>query len=269
MKVFISADIEGITGIVHWDEATRLKPDYPPFAEEMTNEVRAACEGANQAGAKEIWIKDAHGVGRNLSFSNLPPNVTMIRSFNGHPYYMMQEIDNSFDAAIMIGYHSFASSGENPLSHTLSGSFSYIKINGEYASEFLINAYTAALVDVPVVFASGDIGLCEHVNKINSYIKTAGLKKGVGNSVISIHPRLAFDKIKQGVEDSLKDKVSSCKVQLPKRFEVEMSFLNHVKAYKASFYPGIKKISSTNIMYTTDDYFEVLRMFMFVIAASS
>jgi D-amino peptidase len=54
MKIYISADIEGIAGISHWDEATRWKPDYPPFNEELMNEIKAACEGANQAGAKEI-----------------------------------------------------------------------------------------------------------------------------------------------------------------------------------------------------------------------
>jgi D-amino peptidase len=265
MKVFISADIEGITGMVHWDEATRTKPDYPPFVDEMMNEVRAACEGANQAGAKEIWVKDAHGGGRNLIFSNLPDNVTIIRSFSGHPYCMMQEIDNSFDAALMIGYHSFGSSDENPLSHTMDDFMSYIKINGEYASEFMINSYTAALVNVPVVFVSGDTGLCEHVNKINPNIKTAGLKKGIGNSVVSIHPKMAFDRIKQGVEDSLKGRFDNCRIQLPKRFEVEVSYQNHAKAYKASFYPGVKKISSTNLLYESNDYFEVLRMFMFML----
>jgi len=265
MKVFISVDMEGLTGIVHWDEVTRSKPDYPPFVDEMMNEVRAACEGANLAGAKEIWIKDAHASGRNMNFANLPDNVTIIRSFNGHPYCMMQEIDNSFDAALMIGYHSFGSSDENPLSHTLDDIYSFIKINGEYTSEFLINAYTAALVNVPVVFVSGDTGICEHVNKINSNIKTAGVKQGIGNSVISIHPKLAFDRIKQGVEDSLKGNTNLCRIRLPERFEVEISFLNHIKAYKASFYPGAKKISSTNILYEADDYFEVLRMFMFIL----
>ena len=265
MKVYISVDMEGLTGIAHWDEVTRTKPDYPPFVDEMMNEVRAACEGANQAGAKEIWVKDAHGSGRNMSFTNLPDNITIIRSFNGHPYCMMQEIDNSFDAALMIGYHSFGSSDENPLSHTLDDIFSYIKINGEYASEFLINSYTAALVNVPVVFVSGDMGLCEHVNKINPKIKTVGLKKGIGDSVISIHPKLAFDRIKEGVENSLKGNVNECLQRLPGRFEVEVSFLNHVKAYKASFYPGMKKISSTNLLYESNDYFEVLRMFMFIL----
>jgi D-amino peptidase len=178
---------------------------------------------------------------------------------------MMQEIDESFDAVLMIGYHSYGSSGDNPLSHTLEDNLSYIKINGEYASEFLINTYIAELVKVPVVFVSGDLGLCEHVKKINSNITTVGLNKGVGDSIISIHPNLAFEKIKQGVEDSLKGKIKNCRIKLPSKFEVEISFINHTKAFKGSFYPGIKQISSTNLLFSTDNYFEVLRMIMFVI----
>lgn len=196
MKVYISADIEGIAGIVNWDEATRWKPDFPPFSDEMIKEVQAACEGANNAGAKEIWIKDAHGVGRNLNFLGLPINTKLIRSFSGHPFCMMQEIDNTFDAVLMIGYHSYAGSDGNPLAHTLETELSYMKINDELASEFLINAYTASYVGVPVVFVSGDAGLCEHVRQINKNISTVGLNRGIGDSVISIHPQLAFNSIK-------------------------------------------------------------------------
>lgn len=265
MKIYISADIEGISGIANWDEATRWKPDYPPFSDEMLKEVQAACEGANNAGANEIWIKDAHGVGRNLSFAGLPINTKLIRSFSGHPFCMMQEIDNTFDAALMIGYHSYASSDRNPLSHTLVTDLSYIKINDELTSEFLINAYTASYVGVPVVFVSGDAGLCEHVKQINANINTVGLNKGIGDSVISIHPQLAFNNIKEAVESSLKGELNKCIVPLPEWYKVELSFTNHSKAYKASFYPNMKKISATNVLFETDDYFEVLRMLSFVV----
>ena len=148
MKIFISVDIEGIAGIVHWDEATRWKPDYPPFCDELMNEIKAACEGANQAGTKEILINDGHGVGRNLNFSNLPDNVKIIRSYNGHPFCMMQEIDNSFDAVLMIGYHSYGSSDQNPLSHTLDDNIAYIKINGEYASIVSFSLYCENFLQV-------------------------------------------------------------------------------------------------------------------------
>ena len=265
MKIYISADIEGISGIVNWDEATRWKPDYPPFSDEMIKEVQAACEGANDAGAKEIWIKDAHGVGRNLSFSGLPINTKLIRSFSGHPFCMMQELDNTFNAVLMLGYHSYAGSDENPLAHTLETELSYIKINDELASEFLINAYTASYVGVPVVFVSGDVGICEHARQINEGINTVYLNKGIGNSIISIHPQLAFNNIKEAVEASLKGDMNKCRIALPELFKVELSFTEHSKAYKASFYPDMKKVSATNVMFETEDYFEVLRMLSFVV----
>ncbi len=265
MKIYLSVDIEGITGIANWDEATRWKPDFPPFKEEMMNEVRAACEGANNKGAMEIWIKDAHGVGRNLDFKNLPLNTTLIRSFSGHPFLMMQEINESFDAVLMIGYHSYASSGDNPLAHTLETDIAYIKINGEYASEFLINSYTASLVGVPVVFVSGDEGLCSHVKSINRSIGTVSIGSGVGSSVIGLHPEVVYKKIKSGVEVALSKDLKACKIALPKNFLIELSYIDHAKAYKASFYPRMKQISANCLTFETNDYFEVLRMLAFVL----
>lgn len=265
MKIYMSADIEGIAGIVNWDEATRWKPDYPPFCEELMREVISACEGANNAGAKEIWVKDAHGVGRNLSFTGLPSNTTLIRSFSGHPFCMMQELDNTFDAVVMVGYHSYAGSAGNPLSHTLEDDMAYIKINGEFASEFLINSYTASLVGVPVVFVSGDIELCKNAYKINPSIKTVETGKGEGNSVICKHPDVINNNIKEGVEESLKTQFRNNILPLPNYFEVELSYNLHTKAYKASFYPGMKQVAAKNLEFVTSDYFEVLRMLSFVV----
>jgi len=169
MKIYISADIEGITGIAHWDETEKSKPDYQKFSKQMTEEVKAACEGAINAGAEEIWIKDAHDSGRNIIAADLPQNIKLIRGWSGHPFSMVQELDESFDALIMIGYHSFGSSSANPLSHTMSSAtFNYIKLNEKLASEFLIHSYAAATVGVPVVFLSGDEGLCKEVNAINN-----------------------------------------------------------------------------------------------------
>ena len=265
MKVYISADIEGVSGIVNWDEATRWKPDYNAFSFQMMKEVIAACEGSCNAAASEIWIKDAHGVGRNLSFDGLPESARLIRSFSGHPFGMMQEIDNSFDAVIMIGYHTFAGSDGSPLAHTLETDLAYLRVNGMLASEFLINSYTASYVGVPVVFVSGDFELGEHVKGINPEIRFVGLNKGIGNSIIAIHPNSAIELIRTGVEASLKGDLEKCTIPLPNSFNVELSFINHTKAYRASFYPGMKKVSSTNLMFYTEDYFEVLRMLNFVL----
>ena len=266
MKIYISADIEGITGITHWDETEKSKSDYREFAKQMTGEVKAACEGAIKAGAKEIWIKDAHDTGRNIIADELPRSIRLVRGWSEHPYLMVQELDESFDALLMIGYHSFSSSGSNPLSHTLSSSaLNYIKLNGEYASEFLIHGYAAATMGVPVVFVSGDEGICTEANKVNKNIKTVAVNKGIGNSVISIHPQLAVEKIKEGVESTLKGDVDKCKIELPEYFKVKISYKKHISAYKASFYPGMKQNSSTSLVFETDNYFEVLRMLLFAI----
>lgn len=140
----------------------------------------------------------------------------------------------------------------------------YIKINDEIASEFLINTYIAFLVGVPVVFVSGDEELCEAVKETNGNIKTTAVKKGIGNSVINIHPELANEKIKAAVEEALKGDYKNCLVKLPDSFKVEIGYLNHKYAYAASFYPGAKLVDSTTVLYEADNYFNVLRMFMFL-----
>jgi D-amino peptidase len=266
MKIYISADIEGVTGIAHWDETEKSKSDYQKFAQQMTDEVKAACEGAVNAGVEEIWIKDAHDSGRNIIAVDLPEIIRLVRGWSEHPFLMVQELDQSFAALIMIGYHSFGSSNANPLSHTLNPNhLNYIKLNGEFASEFLIHSYIAAMVNVPVVLVSGDEGICKEANTLNQNIKTIAVNKGVGNSVISIHPQLAVKEIKEGVESILKEDINKCKIKLPHHFKVELSYTNHWRAYKASFYPKMKQLSSTNVAFESDDYFEVLRMLLFVI----
>jgi D-amino peptidase len=120
------------------------------------------------------------------------------------------------------------------------------------------------LVGVPVVFVSGDEELCEAVNRTNNSINTAAVKKGVGNSVISIHPELAIEQIKNSIEQVLKGDYKDCFVKLPDKFKVEVGYLNHKYAYAASFYPGAKLIDPMSIVFEADNYFDVLRMFMFL-----
>ncbi len=79
MKIYISADIEGVCGSTVWPEAERDKQPYIEFQNQMTAEVKAACEGALAAGAKEIVVKDAHATGRNIIAGELPRAVKLIR----------------------------------------------------------------------------------------------------------------------------------------------------------------------------------------------
>ncbi len=266
MKIYISADIEGVCGTTHWDECDDKKPDYTEFQKQMTAEVAAACKGAISAGATEIVVQDAHGTGRNITQKDLPDGVKLVRGWAGNPKSMVQELDNSFDAVLMIGYHSRAGSGGNPLSHTLRGSYiDNIKINDQYISEFLLHGYYAATLNVPVAMISGDTALCEEANSVNKNITAVSIKEGLGDSTINIHPKEAIEKIWQGAESALKSDIKKCILPTSDEYEVIIQFKKHQQAYGASFFPGCELIGSQEISFKTKDYYEILRMIQFVI----
>lgn len=265
MKIYISVDIEGITGSTSWSETVKDADSYEYYANQMTLEVKAACDGANKAGAREIMIKDAHDSGRNIDHRLLPKNTKLIRGWSGGIFSMVQELDESYDALIFIGYHSAARRDTNPLSHTMTPSLDYVKINGLIASEFLIHSYIAAYLNVPVVFLSGDMGLCEDVKGINENIATVAVKEGKGNSTINIHPELALELIGESVHKALSNDISLCSIELPREFDIEIRYKEHKDAYRSSHYPGVTKVDENTIYFKSDDYMEVLRMMNFLI----
>ncbi|WP_042274076.1 M55 family metallopeptidase [[Clostridium] dakarense] len=264
MKIYLSADIEGTCGIVDWNE-TELESSVGKYhKEQMTKEVNAACLGANFANATNILVKDAHDSARSINPLSLPENVSILRGWTKDPLVMMAGLDKSFDACVFVGYHSGSSQNGNPLSHTIHCDYDYIKINGNIVSEFTINSYTAAYFKIPIAFVSGDEMLCNEAKKINPNIIAVPVSKGIGNASVSIHPNLALSKIKEGVKNSLTGDLSRHMIKLPEKFEIEIKFRQHYKAYKSSFYPGVKQINSQTIQFKTDDYYEFLRMLFFL-----
>jgi len=263
LKIYITADIEGVTGAAHWDETDHKNADYAAFREQMTAEVAAACEGALNAGATEVWVRDAHWSARNVIPAKLPREVRLVREWSGHPFGMVQELDETFHAALAIGYHARAGSDGSPLAHTMTGNVIYLKINDQYASEFMVAAYTAGLVGVPVVFLSGDAAICQEAQALIPGLSTVAVKHGVGNATVNIHPHLAVERIRAGVEAALKADVSKCRVPRPDHFSVEMRYRNHADAYHAGFFPGVRATGSHTVQFEADDYFEVLRFFAF------
>jgi D-amino peptidase len=264
MKVFMSVDIEGITGVTAWCETTMENSDYVQSAAQMTKEASAACEGAIAMGAKEIFIKDAHDAARNIDITKLPRCAKLSRGWTNTPDSMVAGIDETFDAAIFIGYHSSSGCDGNPLAHTMDLRNNYIKINGERASEFVIHSYIAADYRVPVVFLSGDEMLCEKAKKFNPGIDTVAVKQGDGGATVSINPDLACDLIKEGVKNGLKH-ISSCKIAIPDKFEVEINYKEHADAKRASFYPGVTQVDSHTVKYTAGSIKEFSTTLMFIL----
>ena len=228
MKIYISADMEGITGATHWEEMNRTHKAYGPFQKQMSLEVAAACEGALESGAKEIWIKDAHASGRNILPDLLPKGVNLIRGWSGHPYSMVQELDGTFDALMMVGYHSRAGHGGNPLAHTMSSaSLETVTINDRQASEFFLHGNIAARHKVPLVFLSGDAALCEEARETNGNITSHATMTGIGDSTISIHPEESIAAIRRGVKTALQGDLSQCTWNHPDSFEIKIRFNKH------------------------------------------
>ena len=266
MKVYISADMEGVTGVSHWDEVDHAKPQYSYFQKQMSKEVAAACEGANAAGAERIYVKDAHYSARNIIPAYLPENVKIIRGWSGHPYSMVQGLNNDFDALMMVGYHSRAGSSGNPLAHTMSSAkVDEMILNDKPASELLLHGTIASKYQVPLVFVSGDFGICKEAKLINPLTITHSAMKGIGNSTISIQPELSRLKIKKKAEKSLSLDLKLCTWAHPKKFKLEIKYMKHVDAYKAAQYPGTMMLSPKRIVFENQDYDNIMRFVLFCV----
>jgi D-amino peptidase len=263
MKIFISADIEGVTGATHWDETNLQKEESLLFREQMTAEVLAACEGALQGGATEILVKDAHWTGRNIIAAKLPKEARLIRGWAPHPLMMVQGLDESFQGVAYVGYHSRAGAGSSPLAHTLTGKYVNIRINDQYASEFMIYAYAAASFRVPSLFLSGDKGICEEAMQLIPGIETVAVKEGLGDSTVNIHPELAISRIRTGMEKAVRGDRADCLVSLPSHFEIAIQYKEYANAYQLGFFPGAKQIDPATVQFESQNYFEILRFLFF------
>jgi D-amino peptidase len=266
MKIYLSADIEGITGIADWAEADLSKPDNAEFRERMTAEVVAACEGALAAGAREILVKDAHWTGRNLLAERLPREASLWRGWSGHPYSMVQGLDRSFAAALFVGWHSGGAKGGNPLAHTLSSSgLVGVRVNGQWVSEYQLHAWTAALEGVPVAFVSGDEALCAEVREMGTGALTVDVMRGHGAAVQSRHPAESRERIREGVRQALSP-LRAQPAALAAAFEVQVVRKDARDAYRRAFYPGARLLDPVTIGYQTPHWLEVMRLLQFVCA---
>ena len=176
---------------------------------------------------------------------------------------MVQELNDSFQAVCLIGYHSGGGAGSSPLAHTMTTNITRMNINKHPASEFLIHTYAAASVKVPVVFVSGDQGLCNEIAGFNPHIGTVAVKEGVGNSTVSIHPELATARIREGVAKALQGDLSLCQVSLPAHFSVEIQYRRAYEAYHFGFYPGAVQKDDVTVQFESDSYYEVMRFLLF------
>ena len=222
MKVYISVDVEGLTG-----STSQSPPTSKPGAwcRGRTDEARGhgAALGAIDAGADEVYIKDAHDSGRNMDITGFPKQCRFIRDWTNSPDSMIGGIDKSFDAVLFVGYHSPAGFDGNPLSHTMNRGNNYVKFNGELCSEFLMHAFYAAELGVPSVFLSGDRASAPRPSLGSSGSAVTSQKKDSVKATISITPEEACERIRQAAREGVENR-ASCHIQLPETLTMEISF---------------------------------------------
>ena len=181
MKVFISSDIEGTAGIVHWEQVLN-GPEYEGGRTLLENEVNAAIDGAADAGATGFLVNDAHYLMQNLRPERLHGRASLI-SGKHKPLYMMEGLDGSFDAAFLVSYHGSISAQTAILSHTYNPSVVYhAELNGHVVGESGINALVARHYEVPIALITGDDATAEEIRPFSPHAEKGRISSAVASS---------------------------------------------------------------------------------------
>jgi len=260
MKVFISVDIEGCTGLVSFSQCEAPNShhyDFPFARRMMTHDVNAAIRGAKAAGATQIVVKDGHAYCKNLLIDELEAGVELISGIGGGSDGMMNGIDSSFDAAMLVGYHAMAGTTNGVMEHALAGGLHRFWINGAPAGEIAASAAVAGAYDVPLVMVSSDeAGVKEATATIPS-VATYSTKVGHAKYMAQLkHP----SETGPGIEAAAKDGCTRAKkiaLYWPKPpVTMKIEFHKVEEADSAATLEGIKRVDGYTLEWRRKSFLE-------------
>ena len=265
LKIYISADMEGVVGVVTGDQLGPQGFEYSRFREFMTEEVKAAVGAAFDAGATEIVISDSHGNGENLLIEKLPKNVTIVRSWP-RPLMMMQGIDETFDGVIFIGYHTSTTNPTGVRAHTISSArLADVRLNGVSMPEAGINAAIAGSFNVPIIMISGDDAIVKEATDLLGSIEGAVVKWSVSfHAAKTLTPEMAYELIREKTKKAIQriKEFKPYKVKQPVQLDVRF------KAYRPSellaYLPIVQRTDSHSIRFIGKDIIEVSKFLEFI-----
>jgi D-amino peptidase len=261
LKVYIAADLEGIGGVSTWDvQADAKGREFEKFRQLMTQEVNAAVAGAFDAGASEVLVSDSHGDAQNIDVEALDKRAQLVRAWP-RPLLMMQGIDRSFGAAVLIGY--YASQGEFPavLAHNMvSQRIMDIRYNGTTLPDAALGAAIAGEYNVPVVFVSGDQTITQEAKRLFGPIETVAVKQAIGfYAATMMHPEAAQRLTREGVKRGIERRRELKPFQLTHPVKLEITFKQTVNAEVVSYLPGVERPKGDTIAFTAKDMNEASR----------
>lgn len=257
MKLYISADMEGISGIA---DPTFINPkdaNYPRGCEFMTEEVNIISEYAFQWGVKEIYVNDSHNTMNNIIVEKLHPKVSLI-SGSPKPYSMMQGLDGSFDGAFFVGYHT-RNSAPGVLSHTMSQVIKNLKLNDAIVGEFGINVLLAEYYKVPALLVTGDQEFAKEAKETVPNIPAAIVKQATSRTSAIFLPADERKKVLQKMTiDALEHKNEAKSPILKAPFKLEIEFSHYGEAELASLVPGTT-LNDCTVCFESGDVREIYK----------
>ena len=245
MKILISADMEGITGITTWDQVTPGHAEYLRFRRVMTSDVNAAVRGAYDGGADDVVVADGHWNASNILVEELDPRARL-NTGSPSPLSMMQGIGKDVDGVIFVGYHARQGSRNAVLDHTWSDTcIANVWLNEVLAGEYSLNGALAGHYRVPVLMATGDQTACAQMIEELGALDTVVVKQGTGRySAECLPPDISQHMIEQCAKRSVerllkKDAPPPFMVKTPIRVTVELQGSD--MADRAMLLPGVSR----------------------------
>ena len=264
-KLYISVDMEGLAGAVSGDQLGPSGFEYGQFREFMTREVLAAIRGARAAGFSEFLISDSHGNGENIRLDMLPDDVQIVRSWP-RPLAMMEGIDETFDAAILIGYHAGTTNPAGVRAHTMSsGRLADVRLNGQSVPEAVLSAAIAGHFGVPVIMMSGDDAAVAEAQAVLPGLEAAVVKWAISyHSARTMTPAAAYQLIEEKVKAAAErmDEIQPYRISNP--VTLDLRFKSYRPSQMLAYLPIVERTDAHSVRYVGEDILAVSRFFEFV-----
>lgn len=269
MKVFISIDMEGISGVVSPEQCTPGNADYERARLLMTQEANAAILGARAAGATEVVVADSHGSMRNLMIEELDTWADLVYG-SPRPFGMMEGLDDSFGVVFLVGYHARAGTPNAIIDHTYASKLvNHVELNGRPVGEIGLNAALAGHHGVPVGLVTGDQATtAEATALLGPALQTVTVKRAVGNqAAICLHPEEVQSMIRQAAEQAISTEVAPFKLESPVVLRLQLK--TSLMADYACLIPGARRLDGYTVEYAHEDYRTVYKAFRAMVRLAS
>jgi D-amino peptidase len=266
LKIYISADMEGLTGVVTDEQLGPEGFEYARFRQIMTDEVNAVIEAAREAGATEFLVSDSHGNGQNLLIEQLPDDVQIVRSWP-RELGMMHGIDSSFDGVIFVGYHASTSNSSGVRAHTKSSAnLTDLQLNGLHVSEGAWNAAIAGHFGVPVIMVTGDDATVEEVTTTVGDMEGAVVKKNHGfHSATTLTPAAGQQLIRNKTRAAIGRIQDFKPLVLEGPPVVRFSLKHYQPAELLAYLRDVRRVDSHTLEYVATDMLDASRFMQFVL----